>query len=72
MEFNKIIAIGLIVAGTLGLVYGGFTYTKTHHTEVGPLSVSIDEDKSVYVPVWASIGGIVLGCALLLGGRKFS
>ncbi len=70
MELNKLIAIGLIVAGTLGLAYGGFTYTKTHHTEVGPLSLSIDENKSVNVPIWVSIGGIVIGCALLLSNKK--
>ena len=71
MEFNKIIAIGLIVAGALGLAYGGFTYTKaTHEAVVGPLSLSVDEKKSVNVPVWASIGAIVIGGALLVWGKK--
>jgi len=28
MNAVKLLAIVLIVAGTLGLVYGGFTYTK--------------------------------------------
>ena len=34
----KIVAVVLIVAGVLGLVYGGFTYTKkTHDAKLGPL-----------------------------------
>ena len=34
----KILAIVLIVAGSLGLVYGGFTYTKdTHEAKLGSI-----------------------------------
>jgi len=39
MNANKIAAIVLIVAGILGLVYGGFSYTKnTHEAKLGPPS----------------------------------
>jgi len=38
MGMTKIIGILLIVAGTLGLVYGGFSYTKDKHdVKLGPL-----------------------------------
>ena len=38
MNAVRIIGIVLIVAGVLGLVYGGFTYTKeTHKAKLGPL-----------------------------------
>lgn len=34
----KILGVVLIVAGILGLVYGGFTYTEeTHEAKIGPL-----------------------------------
>ena len=71
MPLYKIVAIALIVAGTLGLVYGGFNYTKeTHEAEIGPLSLTVDEKEYVSVPVWAGIAGIVIGAALLVLPRK--
>lgn len=71
MGLQKIIAIALLVLGALGLAYGGFTYTKaTHKAEIGALSLSVDENKSVTIPLWASIGALVVGGALLLGGKK--
>ncbi len=68
----KIVAIVLIAAGVLGLVYGGFSYTReTHGTKIGPIELSVKEKERVNVPVWAGVGAIVIGSALLLvGGRK--
>lgn len=68
----RLIGIALIVAGTLGLVYGSFSYTKeTHQTKIGPLELSLKEKETVNVPVWAGAGGIAVGVLLLLvGGRK--
>jgi hypothetical protein len=68
----KIVAIALIVAGALGLGYGSFSYTKqTHHIEVGPLEMNVQEKQRVNVPVWAGVGAIAIGAALLvLGGRR--
>ena len=63
----KVAAIVLLVAGTLGLVYGGFTYTKdTHRASFGPLQLSVQEKETVNVPVGAGIGAIVLGAILLI------
>jgi hypothetical protein len=72
MNSLKVIALVLIVAGTLGLAYGGFTYTKeTHQAKIGPIEMSVNEKQTINVPVWAGIGAIVLGGGLLLvGGRK--
>lgn len=70
MNAVKILAIVLIVAGVLGLVYGGFTYTKdTHEAKLGPIELSVKETQSVNVPIWAGVGAIVAG-ALLLFVRK--
>lgn len=68
----RLIGIALIVAGTLGLVYGSFSYTKeTHQTKIGPLEFSLKEKETVNVPGWAGAGGIAVGVLLLLvGGRK--
>ena len=68
----KIIALLLIVAGVLGLAYGGFSYTKdTTVVKLGPLEVSAKEKQTVNVPMWAGVGAIVVGGLLLvLGGKK--
>ena len=72
MNGLKIAAIVLIVAGALGLAYGSFTYTKeTHQAKIGPLEFSVKDRETVNVPVWAGVGAIAIGAALLLlGGRK--
>jgi hypothetical protein len=72
MNAGKTAAIVLIVAGVLGLIYGGFSYTKqTHDIKMGPIEVSVQEKDRVNVPVWAGVGAIAIGAALLLlGGRK--
>jgi hypothetical protein len=71
MSSTKIVAIVLIVAGVLGLVYGKFSYTKeTHDAKVGPLELSVKDKETVNVPVWAGVGAIVVGAGLLLAGRR--
>ena len=72
MNAVRIIGIVLIVAGVLGLVYGGFTYTKeTHKAKLGPLELTVKDDETVNIPVWAGVGAIVLGGVLLVvGGKK--
>ncbi len=68
----RIAAIVLIVAGALGLVYVGFSYTKsTQNLKLGPIELSVKEKETVNVPMWAGIGAIVLGGVLLVvGGKK--
>lgn len=71
MGMTKIIGVVLIIAGTLGLIYGGFSYTKEKHdVNVGPLKFSMAEKERVNVPVWAGAGAIGIGVILLLIGRK--
>ena len=72
MSATKIIAIILIVAGVLGLVFGGFSFTKdTSTAKVGPIELSVKDKENVNVPMWASIAAIVVGGGLLVfGGRK--
>ena len=70
MSAIKIAAIVLIVAGILGLVYGGFTYTKdTHEAKIGPIELSVKEKETVNVPMWAGVVAIVIGGILLIVPR---
>ena len=40
----KLVGVVLIVAGVLGLLYGGFSYTKeTHDVKLGPIEFSVKE-----------------------------
>jgi multidrug transporter EmrE-like cation transporter len=72
MNAMKIAALALIVAGVLGLAYGGFSYTRqTHEVKLGPIEMSVQEKESVNVPVWAGVGAILIGGGLLFfGGRR--
>jgi uncharacterized membrane protein len=71
MGMTKIIGVVLIIAGTLGLIYGGFSYTKEKHdVNLGPLKFAVTEKERVNVPVWAGAGAIAVGVILLLIGRK--
>ena len=70
MDALKMLAIVLIVAGGLGLLYGSFTYTKeTHDAKIGPIELSVTEKETVNIPIWAGVGAIVAG-AILLFARK--
>jgi len=67
----KIVAILLIAAGTIGLLYGGITYTKTtHDAKLGPFEFSIKDKETVNIPVWAGVVAIVAGGVLLFVPRK--
>ena len=72
MNSLKIAALVLIVAGVLGLAYGGFSYTRqTHEVKLGPIEMSVQEKETFNVPVWAGVGAILIGGGLLFfGGRK--
>jgi len=71
MNALKIPAIVLILAGVLGLAYGSFSYTKqTHDVKIGHIEMSVQDKQTVNVPVWAGVGVIVIGGALLLFGAR--
>jgi hypothetical protein len=71
MNAMKMLALVLIVGGILGLVYGGFSYTRdTHEAKLGPIELSVKDKQTVNVPVWAGVGAIVIGGALLLFGNN--
>jgi hypothetical protein len=70
MSAVKMLAIVLIVAGGLGLMYGGFSYTKeTHETKLGPIELSVKETENVSVPVWVGAAAIAAGLILLFARK---
>ena len=71
MSTLKMAGIALIVAGALGLFYGAFTYTKeTHTAKIGSLELKVKDRETVNIPVWAGVGALVAGVALLVVPRR--
>lgn len=67
MNGMKILALLLIAGGIAGLAYGGFTYTKdTQAATLGPIQLTVKDQRRVNVPVWAGVVVIVIGTGLLL------
>lgn len=68
----KLVAIVLLVAGVLGLLYGSFSYTKqSSAVKIGPVELTVKDKQTVNVPQWLSIGAIAAGALLLVfGGKK--
>ena len=67
MNPARLIGILLIVAGGLGLAYGGFSYTKeTTGLKLGPLELKVQERKEVNIPLLVSAAAIVAGLVLVV------
>lgn len=67
----RILALILVVGGILGLVYGSFTYTKSSHTtEIGPVAVSVKDNRTVQIPIGVGVAALIAGVALLAFGPK--
>ena len=71
MNAIRMLGVALLVAGVLGLAYGGFSYTKdTTAVKLGPIELTVKEKQSVNIPLWAGVASIVVGGVLLALGRK--
>jgi hypothetical protein len=63
----RVVALALLVAGVLGLVYGNFAYTReAHEATTGTPEPSMNGQEAVSIPIWAGISAVVAGGALLL------
>lgn len=70
MDAIKLVAVILIVAGILALVFGGFSFTKEkHETHFGPIDLSFKEKEHVNVPMWAGVAAIVVGAGMLFARK---
>ncbi len=71
MNAIKIAAIALIIAGGLGLAYGGFSYTReSQQAKVGPIELTVNDRQWVGIPLWAGIAAIAVGALLLAVPRQ--
>lgn len=71
MNTTKLAGIVLVAAGCLGLIYGGFSYTReTTGVQLGPIALKVEEKQTVNVPLIVSAGAIIAGVFLLAFKRK--
>ena len=71
MDARKIVGLILLAAGVLLLALRGIPYTEKHKADLGPLSVSVKEQRRMPVPVWLGAGlAIVGGVLLVLPSRR--
>ncbi|MEB0136263.1 hypothetical protein QN362_13055 [Actimicrobium sp. CCC2.4] len=71
MNAIRLLGAALIIAGVLGLAYGGFSYTKeTQAVKIGPMELNVKEKKDVNIPMWAGIAAIVAGGLMVAAGGK--
>jgi hypothetical protein len=71
MNASRLVAVVLLVAGVLALLYGGFSYTEdTTAVKLGPIELTVKEKETVNVPIWAGVAAIAAGGLLLVFGGK--
>jgi hypothetical protein len=67
----KLVGILLIVAGVIGVIYGGFTYTSHKKAvDIGPIQIDKTEHHSVPVPPVLGAVAILAGGAMVFGSGK--
>jgi hypothetical protein len=63
----RVLGIVLLVAGLLGIAYGGFSYTKdSTAAKIGPIQIEVKEKEHVNVPLWAGVAVAAVGAVLLV------
>jgi hypothetical protein len=67
MKGMRLAGVVLLTLGVFGLAYERFTYTEERHSaEIGPLSIELNERKTVDIPLWVAVGVIVIGAGLAM------
>ena len=60
----------LLLLGLAGLAWGGFQYAQEQHrVEIGSLSMSVTEKKTVPIPPAAGAAAVIAGLALVVVGN---
>jgi hypothetical protein len=67
----RTVGVLLLILGILALGYQGFTYvTRDKVVDLGPVEVTKEKTKTVYVPPILGIVALAAGIALLVSGSR--
>jgi hypothetical protein len=67
----KAIGVLLIIVGVLAVGYQGFTYvTRDKVVDLGPVEVTKEKHKTVYLPPVLGAVALAAGIALLVSGSR--
>jgi hypothetical protein len=66
-----IVGVVLIVLGTVGLIYGGITYTSSKDVvDIGSVHLQVDQKHEIPLsPIFGAVA-VAIGVALMLVGRR--
>jgi hypothetical protein len=71
MNAVKVVALLMIVAGAIGMVYGRLSFTKdVRRATFGPFSIVTREPHDIVIPVWAAACSIVIGGLVLMTSKR--
>ncbi len=71
MNVTTIIGIILIVLGTVGLIYGGISYTSSRNVvDMGSMHVQVNESRQIPLSPIAGAAAIAVGVILIIVGRR--
>ena len=69
MELVVVLVIALIVLGLIGLLYGGFTWTRKDKViDAGPIEVTAEKHERLPVP--PIVGGVLLVAGIVLAVKR--
>ena len=66
----RLVAVLLIVAGAVGLAFGGYRYFQDSSASLGPIRVSVGTTRTVNIPIWVGLASLVVGGGLLFAGTR--
>jgi hypothetical protein len=68
---TKIVGLVLVVAGIVGIGWGGFNYTTRETVvDLGPIHATRDQNHTVPLPPVAGAVALAAGVGLLVAGKK--
>ena len=71
MRFTTILGVILIIAGTAGLIWGGFDIPqRSDVAEIGPVEVEAETTERIPIPWWLAGAGLVGGIVLVGAGSR--
>ena len=67
----KAIGVVLIVAGLVGLLYGGFSYTKREKVlDIGPIQATTEKEKTIPLSPIVGLAAVAGGIACVIAGGR--